>query len=41
MVMAAVVVVTLISVVCSYDYAKPLPAALDPYCEFHVLDNVV
>lgn len=37
----AVVVVTLISVVCSYDYAKPLPAALDPYSEFHVLDNVV
>lgn len=41
MVMAAVVVVMLTSVVCSYDYAKPLPAALDPYSEFHVLDNVV
>lgn len=37
----AVVVVLLLSVVCSYDYAKPLPAALDPYSEFHVLDNVV
>lgn len=42
MVMAVVVVVViLLSVVCSYDYAKPLPEALDPYCEFHVLDNVV
>lgn len=36
----AMVVVMLISVVCSYDYAKPLPKALDPYSEFHVLDNV-
>lgn len=36
----AVVVVLLLSVVCSYDYAKPPPKALDPYCEFHVLDNV-
>lgn len=34
-------VVLLLSVVCSYDDAKPLPAALDPYYEFHVLDNVV